>query len=157
MGIGTILRWITKPIRWIGLLIEYAIRWVVFDLPFPAPFVAGSREIKGWDRIKIAIPAFKKAYRQWQVWASMVPLVLGLVVFICRDFFPRWKIIILIVDGILMVCFARLHVNSIRRHMSKTLADAFPGRCPNCGYDIRATPEQCPECGQKLYNPTDVK
>jgi hypothetical protein len=157
MGIGTIWRWIMNPIQRIALFIESAVRWVIFDLPFPAPFVAGSREIKGWDRIKIAIPALKKAYRHWQVWASMLPLFLGLGLFIFRDLFPRWTTAILVVDGILMVCFARLHVNSIRRHMSKTLADAFPGRCPNCGYDIRATPEQCPECGQKLYNPVDAK
>jgi hypothetical protein len=23
----------------------------------------------------------------------------------------------------------------------------LPGRCPNCGYDLRATPGRCPECG----------
>ncbi|HET6248765.1 MAG TPA: Clp protease N-terminal domain-containing protein [Tepidisphaeraceae bacterium] len=35
----------------------------------------------------------------------------------------------------------------IRRTLRKLLNVSAPARCPQCGYDLRATPGQCPECG----------
>jgi len=31
----------------------------------------------------------------------------------------------------------------------------LPNHCPNCGYDIRATPGRCPECGQGQRSSND--
>ena len=36
----------------------------------------------------------------------------------------------------------------LRQRIRKILHVAPPTRCPDCGYDLRATPERCPECGR---------
>ena len=50
---------------------------------------------------------------------------------------PDWALVTLF--ALLPACWASVHWRSQRR--------ALVGRCQNCGYDLRATPERCPECG----------
>lgn len=38
----------------------------------------------------------------------------------------------------------------LTRMMRPYLAAELPGRCPGCGYDLRATPDRCPECGRPV-------
>jgi hypothetical protein len=60
---------------------------------------------------------------------------------LCRSFvLPLW--LVALVASLLPARWgmdrARQHVREQRRHQ---------GRCSDCGYDLRSTPDRCPECG----------
>ena len=54
--------------------------------------------------------------------------------------FPLWsaRMVFAIAPGIWLFAW---------RRRTRVCRRAEAGRCPQCGYDLRATPERCPECG----------
>ena len=70
---------------------------------------------------------------------------------------PHWLWDVLVPVGqwgaAVLVCVGlALWLSAVLRRMDE---ESTPGRraCPNCGYDVRATPELCPECGRVLPPP----
>jgi hypothetical protein len=51
--------------------------------------------------------------------------------------FPHWSLALLLAMPPALRFRAATRERRIRR----------AGHCPNCGYDLRATPDRCPECG----------
>ena len=51
--------------------------------------------------------------------------------------FPHWFL------ALLLALLPALHLRALFRSRGRDRA----GRCPRCGYDVRATPGRCPECG----------
>jgi hypothetical protein len=43
--------------------------------------------------------------------------------------------------------FSLLPALSATRSIRRKYSERSDGKCSNCGYDLRATPDQCPECG----------
>ena len=67
-----------------------------------------------------------------------------------RITFPHWLPACLFgfLPGLAIVRFMTTHWRRYRRLLA--------GACPNCGYDLRATPGRCPECGWTVSAPREA-
>ena len=61
---------------------------------------------------------------------------------------PHW--VIVLSTAVLPVMCLTSQARARKRRRRLTL-----GLCPNCGYDLRASPERCPECGEAI--PADME
>lgn len=89
----------------------------------------------GWSGVSKQCLGFR--YVRNDAWLPLAQLMWGYPTARSRAIFiPHWAIIMLTA---LLPAIAV--TRSIRNRKRK-------GHCPNCGYDLRATPDRCPECGR---------
>jgi hypothetical protein len=51
---------------------------------------------------------------------------------------------------LVIVALGRVFNAIVYRDENRATRRLRAGLCPNCGYDMRATPHRCPECGTDL-------
>ena len=58
--------------------------------------------------------------------------------------------VVLLIPGMALYGLVRLALWSWTLRRARRVRRMRDGLCPECGYDVRASPEQCPECGVRL-------
>ena len=97
-----------------------------------------------WLRVAVA------SYGLWLV-TFVAQVLYGLPAFFTDDVLERHRILSAsrrfdwVGNSLLVIGAIAILVEDTRVKRRKRRLDA--GRCANCGYDLRASPDRCPECG----------
>jgi hypothetical protein len=67
-------------------------------------------------------------------------------------------IVLLTVIGVVLILRMGVWLSSLTSRPRGMFASFYArrirsGHCPNCDYDLRATPDRCPECGHSVPQP----
>jgi hypothetical protein len=103
------------------------------------PMLLSSVRVKGLTASEIASRVVEAYRRAGVMYRAQVE---------CMVIQPGWRLPYWCLAAALLVLPLAWIVSAAQRRRRKRLRAA--GRCPQCGYDLRATPERCPECGCQL-------
>ena len=110
----------------------------------------------------VACPPVRRPARHLLEALTAISIIVALVSFLsarrhrgaAAEFFDTLALVSLALPVVVLAWWLRDQITA--RGMRRTAERKRFGRCPNCGYDLRATPGRCPECGTAAAGKREV-
>ena len=107
---------------------------------------AGLAELSQGQRLRLRFRAMLRMFRHWQTLLSLAIVIVTLFT-VGEASSLLSKPISASIILVWIFCVQILFLLVMQYIFGQELRRMFPGRCPQCGYDLRGTPGRCPECG----------